>query len=333
MTPAFDPATLTMTEIIRLQTVLSQELARRFERVVALMFTDVVDSTAYFAEFGDEAGRRLQQLHLDLLEQQLAAFGGRLVDTAGDGAFAVFASAEAAASAGMALQNAVSRDNDGRPRVHQLCVRIGVHWGHVLTDGAQVTGDAVNLCARLAACAAPGEIRLSRDAFQELGPERRRLCRPLGAVGLKGQPRPVELMALRWRDPARFPSQLRVRETGEIIELPPRDTICFGRGETVDVTTNHDVALGLPNVLAAKQISRRHFELRARADGYVLRALSSQPTSVDGQALLRDQEAPLRPGSCVQLAGVMALEFGSLNEPAETAIDETLCGPGVLPIG
>lgn len=333
MTPAFDPSTLTMTELIRLQTVLSHELARRFERVVALVFTDIVDSTAYFAQYGDEAGRRLQQLHLDLLEQVLAAFGGRLVDTAGDGAFAWFASAQAAAQAMTALQNAVSRDNQNPPRAHPLCVRIGVHWGHVLTDGVQVTGDAVNLCARLVATAQPGEIRLSRDAFQELDAELRRLCRPLGPVGLKGIARAVESMALQWRDPARFPSELRVRESGERIVLPPRDVVCFGRGETVDVTTNHDVVLGLPNVLAAKQISRRHFELRARAEGYVLKALSSQPTSVDGVALQREQEAPLRPGSCVQLAGVMTLDFVSPSLHDEGAIDETLCGPGVLPIG
>ena len=87
-----------MTEIIRLQTVLSQELTRRFERKAALAFTDVVDSTRYFAQFGDEAGRRLQQLHLDLLEKSIDG-AGRIVDTAGDGAFISFPSAMAAVGA------------------------------------------------------------------------------------------------------------------------------------------------------------------------------------------------------------------------------------------
>jgi class 3 adenylate cyclase len=332
MTPTLDPSTLTMTEIIRLQTQLSQELARRFERVAALAFTDVVDSTAYFAQFGDEAGRRLQQLHLDLLEQCMASFGGRIVDTAGDGAFAVFPSAQAAAQAMMALQNLISRENVTRPRAHQLSVRVGVHWGHVLTDGVQVTGDAVNLCARLAATALPSEIRLSRDAFQEVAQDLRRLCRPLGQVGLKGIARGVELVSLLWRDPARFPSHLLIRESGERIVLPPHDNVSFGRGETIDVSTHHDVVLGLPNALAAKQISRRHFELRAHAEGYVLKALSTQPTSVDGVALQRDQEVPIRPGTCVQLAGVMTLDFVSPSLHDEGAIDETLCGSGTVPI-
>ena len=336
MTPAFDASSMTMTDIIRLQTVLSQELARRFERVAALAFTDIVGSTAYFTEFGDEAGRRLQQLHFDLLEQSMAggtgSNPGRIVDTAGDGAFACFASAGAAVQAMAALQNRISHENVNRPRLHQLSVRIGLHWGHVLTDGVQVTGDVVNLCARLVATARAGEIRLSRELFQELGPELRRLCRPLGQVNLKGIARGIELMALLWRDPVRFPSQLVIRESGERIVVPPQDTVCFGRAETVDLTTANDVVLGLPDALAAKQVSRRHFELRARPDGYVLKALSSQLTEVDGVTLPRDQELPIRPGSCVRLAGVMTLDFVSPSLADEGTIDQTLGGPSVISI-
>jgi class 3 adenylate cyclase len=334
MTPAFDASSMTMTEIIRLQTVLSQELTRRFERLAALAFTDIVESSAYFTHFGDEAGQRLQQLHFDLLEQSMATSTGdklgRIVDTAGDGAFACFASAGAAAQAMMALQNRITHENVNRPRPHQLSVRVGLHWGHVLTDGVQVTGDAVNLCARLVASARASEIRLSRDLFQELSADLRHLCRPLGQVNLKGIARNVEMMALLWRDPVRFPSQVVIRESGERIVLPTQDTACFGRGEAVELTTANDVALSLPDALAARQVSRRHFELRARPDGYLLKALTSQPTEVDGVMMQRDQELPIRPGSCVKLADVMTLDFVSPSLADEGTIDETLGVPGVI---
>jgi class 3 adenylate cyclase len=324
----FDASQLTMTEIIRLQTELSNELARRFERAAALAFTDIVGSSAYFSQFGDEAGRRLQQLHFDLLEQCMAtgtgANLGRIVDTAGDGAFACFASAGAAVRAMVALQNRITRENVNRPLANQLSVRVGLHWGHVLTDGVQVTGDAVNLCARLVATAQASEIRLSRDLFQELGLDLRYLCRPLGQVNLKGITRSVELLALLWRDPVKFPSQVVIRESGERIVLPARDTVCFGRGETLEMNNTNDVPLGLPDTLALKQVSRRHFELRARPDGYVLKALTSQPTEVDGATVQRDQELPIRPGSCVKLAGVMTLDFISPSLADEGSIDETL---------
>ena len=323
-----DPSSLTMTEIIRLQNELSKELARRFERVAALAFTDIVGSSDYFSQFGDEAGRRLQQLHFDLLEQSMVTPSGttlgRIVDTAGDGAFAVFASAGAAVRSMMALQNRITRENANQPRASQLSVRVGLHWGHVLTDGVQVTGEAVNLCARLVATAQASEIRLSRDLFHELDPDYRDLCRPLGQVNLKGIARSVELMSLLWRNPARFPSQVMIRESGERIVLPPRDTICFGRGETLDMTVVNDVSLSLPDILALKQVSRRHFELRARPEGYVLRALTGQPTEVDGVMTERDQELPIRPGSSVRLAGVLTLDFVSPSLGEQGSIDETV---------
>jgi len=334
MTPALEATGMTMTEIIRLQTLLSQELARRFARAAALAFTDIVESSAYFTHFGDEAGQRLQQLHFDLLERCLAsgtgASVGRIVDTAGDGAFVCFASADAAVRVMMELQNRITNENVNRPRPHQLSVRVGLHWGHVLTDGVQVTGETVNLCARLVATARASEIRLTRDLFQELSSELRRLCRPLEQVSLKGITRSVEPMALLWRDPTRFPSQVVIRESGERFMLPAQDTVCFSRGETIDLTAANDVTLGLPDALAARQVSRRHFELRARPQGYVLKALTTQPTEVDGVTMLRDQELPIRPGSCVRLAGVMTLDFASPSLANAAAIDETVAVPEVI---
>lgn len=296
-----------MTEIIRLQTQLSQELARRFEISTALVFSDIVGSTPYFARFGDEVGRQLQQLHLDLLDAVLPAQGGRIVSTAGDGAFTVFLSAMAAADAMIVMLQQVSEENERRTRDHQLTLRIGAHWGRALSDGDQVIGDAVNLCARIAASAEPGQIRLSRDLFQELGSARRLQCRPLGAVELKGIGRSIELLGLEWRDLASFPNAVLIHESGQRIALPTQDIIACGRLEMIEGMSANDLVLALPDPIATRQISRWHFELRRRAAGYVLRAVSSQPTVVDGQALNNGDEVPVKPGSTVVLSDVMTL--------------------------
>jgi len=201
---------LTMTEIVRLQGLLQQELTRRFERQVLLVFSDIVDSTPYCARYGDAAGRQMQQLHIDLLEQCIGRFQGRVVDVAGDGAFLVFSAAEAAVQSMVAVQGLVSQANLVRASAHQLRLRVGLHWGPVLTDGAIVSGDSVNLCARIAASAAIGEIRLTRAAFQQLGSAERMQCRALGAVQLKGVNDAIEVLAYDWRDRSRFPTQLRI---------------------------------------------------------------------------------------------------------------------------
>ena len=300
---------LSMTEIIRLQNLLSQELSRRFETSAAICFTDIAGSTAYFARFGDALGRQLQQLHIDTLEHALAAHGGRLVDTAGDGAVSFFTSASAGAAAMCALQQELSLVNAHRERDHQLVLRIGLHWGRVLTDGVQVTGDVMNLCARIAASADPGQIRLSRDCFRELGIDQRLNCRPLGDVELKGAGRVLALLALDWLDRSLFPVAVRVRETGELIELPLQDIVSFGRMDIIEGMSANDVVLTLPDAMSTRQISRWHFELRRRNEGYLLRSVTTHPTLVDGRPLQRGDEVPVMPGTLVGLSGVMTLEF------------------------
>jgi class 3 adenylate cyclase len=305
-----DLARLSMTEIIRLQNLLSQELSRRFEISSALVFSDIAGSTAYFARFGDETGRKLQQLHLDLLEQSVGANGGRIVDTAGDGAFSAFPSATGAADAITGLLLRVSQANEHRTRDHQLTLRIGAHWGRVLSDGHHVTGDSVNLAARIATSADPGQIRLSRDLFQELGIVHRLQCRSIGAVDLKGLGRSIELLDLEWRDATRFPTAVRIRETGQLHPLPAQDIISFGRLEQIDGISANDIVLVLPDPAATRLISRWHFELRRRTSGYTLRPLSSQAMRVDGQPVPTSGTGiDIRPGSVVDVAGVMTLEF------------------------
>jgi class 3 adenylate cyclase len=304
-----DLAQMTMTEIIRLQTLLSQELRQRFEARMALAFTDVVGSTEYFERFGDEAGRQLQQLHLDLLAACLPAHGGRIVDTAGDGAFACFAEPASVITAMVALLNDISAANEHRSREQQFAVRIGLHWGRVLTDGVLVTGDAVNLCSRIAAWAAPGEIHLSRDLFQELDTEHRLLCRRLPTATFKGVAREVELLRLEWRDPMRFPNEILVEQTGQRIALPPRDIVSLGRLEAIEGAVANDIVLALPDEAATRRISRWHCELRRSASGYLLRAVSSQGTTVDGVPIAQGQATAIVPGSRVELAGVMTLRF------------------------
>lgn len=330
MPPAgVDFESLTLTEIIRLKDELTQTLKRRFERDLCLGFTDVVGSTAYFSRFGDEAGRGLQQRHYDALNAVLPRAHGRIVDTAGDGAFTCWPAVEGAVQALVEMQDLISHQNSTRPREHQLTVRIGVHWGPVLTDGTVVTGDAVNLCSRVAGSGSPGEIRLTRQAFQELSNNSRIHCRALPPVELKGVAKPVELVTYEWRDRGLFPSIVRVEETGEEIQLPQQDTISFGRLREKDGVPANDIVLSLPDRQMTQQISRWHFELRRKNDGFVLRPVSDQATEVDGHVVAKGSDIPIRPGAVVRLSRVMTLTFQAdpmFGHPSgdETLLKETL---------
>jgi class 3 adenylate cyclase len=310
-----DPSTMSMADILRLQAQLQHELAHRFQRQMALVFTDIVGSTAYFKRFGDATGRLLQQLHLDLLGPAVLASAGRIVDTAGDGAFCVFDSADDAAQALLVLQHGLSVANGQRAREHQLTLRVGLHWGPVLTDGHSVSGDAVNTCARVAASADPGELRLTQPAAQALAVRHQAGCRQLGEVALKGIAQPLSLLSLDGRDPHRFPRQLQVEETGQLLRLPGLDLVVVGRFAEREAWPSNDLVLNHPDPRQTRLMSRAHFELRRTPDGLLLGALSSQPTEVDGRALAPGEQVPVAAGARIGLAGVLTLQLQALAPP------------------
>jgi len=311
---------LSMTELIRLQDVLSKAIVRRFEKRLALVFSDVVGSTPYFARFGDEAGRKLQQRHYDLVNAAIAPEGGRVVDTAGDGVFMVFEQATRAARAMVALQRAIVRDNDARPQEHRLHVRVGIHAGPVLTDGVMVSGDAVNFCSRVSASAAAGEIRYSANAHADLTDVEMRLrSRRQRAVELKGVEKPQDLFILDWLDATKFPTLVRF-EDGNELRLPTLDVIRFGRLKEQDGVLANDVIITVADPNLQGRISRWHFELHRRADGFLLRSVSTSTTEVDGQNVARGEEAWVRPGAKVKLGGALTLEFRTEDFSQENTI-------------
>ena len=318
-----DFSTLGMTEIIRLQNQLQQELTRRFERPLALVFSDIVGTTPYFARFGDAAGRQLQQLHIDLLGECLLKGEGRIVDTAGDGAFLAFPAADAAMRALVDFDLCISRENARRARDQQLQVRIGVHVGPVLTDGVVVSGDAVNLCARVSASAKAGEVRITREVFQDLALDFRLSCRLIGLVDLKGVARQIELLAIDWRDHAIFPTRMRIEETNEELELPSQDIISFGRLRVHEGALANDVVLVPQDPAQALRISRWHFELRRFPDGFRLRPVSDGATEVDGEVIEKGREVLVKPGTKIRVAKVLTVSLASPARLLHDSADAT----------
>lgn len=300
---------LSLTELIRLQNEISRLLSQRFERSMAVAFSDIVGSTPYFARFGDEAGRKLQQRHTDLVGQIASGNGGRIVDTAGDGAFTCFQTTEQAVSAFIELQTALARENIARTRDHQLTVRVGLHYGPTLTDGTMVSGDSVNLCSRVTATASGSEIRLTRAAFQELSSARRRSCRALTAATLKGVAQPVEIFVLDWRDHSLFPTAMLVEETGELLKIPEQDTVTCGRLAEFEGATANDIVLSSPDPNQLQRIGRWHFELRRRPEGLYLYQVSDGTTAIDGAAIAKGASVQVRAGARLEVGRVLTLKL------------------------
>ncbi|MEP6890305.1 MAG: adenylate/guanylate cyclase domain-containing protein [Nitrospirota bacterium] len=220
--------TLSLTEIIRLQNQLSGVVTRRFEKSLALCFSDIVGSTRYFERFGDEAGQRLQQQHFDLLSASLTGIDGRIIHTAGDGVLLAFSQTESAVDTIVKFRAALWNLSCRLSAEEQWTVRGAIHWGPVLTDGDVIAGDTVNLCSKITSAAKPGVILLSKPAVSALPAHLRKVSRSIGMVTLVNPANAMELFRLSWHD-LKWPILILIEETGERIFLPDQPVISIGR--------------------------------------------------------------------------------------------------------
>ena len=128
---------------------------RQPERFLAtILFTDIVGSTDLAAKVGDREWRRLLAAHHAAIRTQLKKFGGREVDTAGDGFLCRFDQPAQAVRAADAILRDLARLG--------LHLRAGIHTGECELIGGKIGGIAVHIAARIMAEAGPGEVVVSR---------------------------------------------------------------------------------------------------------------------------------------------------------------------------
>jgi len=141
-----------------------------WERSV-IVFVDVVESVRLMQL--DEAGviQRWRRFVADVAADILPPSQGRLVKSLGDGMLLEFVGVPAAVSAAHAMQAWIQRGNSGHAPALALWLRMGVHVAQVIRDQLDLYGSGVNLGARIAAAARPGEVLVSAEARDQLVPE------------------------------------------------------------------------------------------------------------------------------------------------------------------
>jgi class 3 adenylate cyclase/tetratricopeptide (TPR) repeat protein len=177
-------------------------------KTVTVLFSDVTGSTSLGERLDSETLRRLMSRYFDVARTVLERHGGTVEKFIGDAVMAVFGVPEVheddalrAARAAVELRGSIAELGDELERSWgaRLQIRTGVNTGDVVagdpTAGQSfVSGDAVNVAARLEQAAQPGEIligaltlALVRDAVR---------VEPVEPLSLKGKAEPVPAFRL-----------------------------------------------------------------------------------------------------------------------------------------
>ncbi|MFJ5774009.1 adenylate/guanylate cyclase domain-containing protein [Streptomyces sp. NPDC093094] len=190
-------------------------------KVVTLLFGDLVGSTALSGALDAETLRSVTLRWFDLMRQRIEEQGGTVEKFIGDAVMAVFGvptvredDARRAVAAALAMREALDGFNTRLEEAVgvRLEMRIGVNTGQVVTGSAterqaMVSGEAVNVAARLEQNAAAGEILLGPGTLAAAGPGVR--TTPTGPLLLKGKRDRVTAHRLLGLDEEDGPEALR----------------------------------------------------------------------------------------------------------------------------
>jgi TolB-like protein/class 3 adenylate cyclase/Tfp pilus assembly protein PilF len=165
-------------------------------KLAAILAADVVGYSRMMG--ADEAGTAsLVRERREAAQPIIAAHGGRLFKTMGDGMFVEFQSVVAAVECALAMQRQTAASNEGALEAKRVLYRIGVHLGDVLVEGEDILGDGVNIASRLESVAEPGGVSVSGAAHEHVRGRIDAEFIDLGEKALKNIARPVRVYAVR----------------------------------------------------------------------------------------------------------------------------------------
>ena len=258
----------------------------------AVMFADVSDSVGLYESLGDREALRLVGACLVAMRSVAEQCGGRIVKTIGDELMCAFPDAASAATAATDMQLAVTEEHA------PLTIRIGFDSGPVIEERDDLFGDTVNVAARMAELAQPGQILATTRALDTLPNYLGTTARSLSSLSVKGKTQTLDVgeivwqhsgdltMAGNWQDSyvegaVRPGPTLRLRHASRELFLVDDTKVTLGRGANSDI------------VILDLKASRNHAWIELRRDKFVLIDRSSNGTFValdDGTELKLKRE-------------------------------------------
>lgn len=167
-------------------------------KLVTVLFADLVGSTALGERLDPERLRILLSDYFSAMAAVVEIWGGTVEKFAGDAVMAVFGipaahedDPERALQAALGMHSRLQEMNPKFQRRHgvELVMRVGVNTGEVMAEPSRdqfmVTGDAVNVAARLQQSAEPGEVTAGQRTY--LATRAAFVFEPLEEMKLKGK--------------------------------------------------------------------------------------------------------------------------------------------------
>jgi class 3 adenylate cyclase len=168
----------------------------------AILFSDLVGSTALYSTIGDAAAFRLVDDHFDMMRAALRGHEGTLIKTMGDAVMASFHDVDACVGAAIDVLSRVEAFCGAREHGSLVAIKLGINAGPcyiVTANGAlDYFGQTVNVASRVQHLARAGELVMPVSLWNEISLGARGALREAErfTAQVKGVAAPLELVRL-----------------------------------------------------------------------------------------------------------------------------------------
>jgi DNA-binding response OmpR family regulator len=136
-------------------------------RLLSIMFTDMKDYSKKM-NLNENLAIGLLEKHNEILNKTINNYGGRIVETVGDGYLTSFESAIDAVNCAHKVQSEFREYNKLKTSEEQIEIRIGIYLGDVIEFKNKLKGDTLNIAARIQQNTIPGKINISKRVYQAI---------------------------------------------------------------------------------------------------------------------------------------------------------------------
>ncbi len=129
-------------------------------KLAAILYADVAGYSRLTGE-DEERTHRALSAYLDTLTTSIEKHNGKVLHYAGDAVLAEFASVVNALTCAVVIQRDLKARSEHLPEQRRVQFRIGINLGDVIVDRDEISGDGVNVAARLESLAVSASPRQS----------------------------------------------------------------------------------------------------------------------------------------------------------------------------
>lgn len=275
---------------------------------LAMMFADIAQSTKLYDKIGNAAAYALISSCVAVMAKVCETNGGTVIKTIGDEIMCSFPTARNAVDAAMLMQATVDAMTEAElSGYYAPDIYVGIDYGPVIEENADVFGDAVNVAARMVKLAKRRQIVTTRDLVEALPPEYAESCRCIESVMVKGKSEEISVYEIIW-EKEKLTVALKGSDEGRSL-IRQRLELSFGekKFEVSELQTTLTIGRLDHNdlVVADNRVSRFHARIEYRKDKCFIIDQSTNGTYITNECgttvLLRRDEMQLGDSGIIDL--------------------------------